>query len=226
MSQARPHHASPCDPATGNQTGPTSGDTCVAPSGREEPARYCSTAQPVLTHRGLRDHSPEAGAARPSPPPPLTLLLPQEEGEGTWPWALTASWGHWNHNMRLHETGEPLKPGPLSCHQPPHPAAATHCRMNWMASSYFIPLSMSASATRTGALGTDTGGSPRPLLPPPHPPTGRLLQTHGPRLPSADSCPGSRLWVTTWAQTYFVPALLCALGRARQPLCAGLRIRA
>lgn len=28
----------------------------------------------------------------------------------------------------------------------------TYCLMNWMASSYFIPLSISAKATRTGAL--------------------------------------------------------------------------
>lgn len=28
----------------------------------------------------------------------------------------------------------------------------THCRMNWTASSYFIPHSINASATRTGAL--------------------------------------------------------------------------
>lgn len=37
------------------------------------------------------------------------------------------------------------------------PQLATHCRMNWMASSYFIPLSMRATATRTGAL--RAGGS-------------------------------------------------------------------
>lgn len=32
------------------------------------------------------------------------------------------------------------------------PTLATHCRMNWIASSYFIPLSIRARATSTGAL--------------------------------------------------------------------------
>lgn len=38
----------------------------------------------------------------------------------------------------------------------------TYCRMNWIASSYFIPLSIKASATRTGALkdNSSSGHSP------------------------------------------------------------------
>lgn len=40
-----------------------------------------------------------------------------------------------------------------SVSDPPTPIhCSTYCRMNWMASSYFIPLSIKASATRTGAL--------------------------------------------------------------------------
>lgn len=50
----------------------------------------------------------------------------------------------------------PLKPG-LPRARRARARPATHCRMNWMASSYFMPLSMRASATRTGALG-GTGG--------------------------------------------------------------------
>lgn len=70
----------------------------------------------------------------------------------------------------------PLNPDPqelincLLAHPTTHPPThrpATHCRMNWMASSYFIPLSMRASATSTGALGTDSrviqASAPPPL---------------------------------------------------------------
>ena len=55
---------------------------------------------------------------------------------------------------------DPLNPGPqmhTNWPAPRPPPPATHCRMNRMASSYFMPLSMRASATRTGALGTDPG---------------------------------------------------------------------
>lgn len=55
-----------------------------------------------------------------------------------------------------------------STHQRPSPPA-THCRMNWMASSYFIPLSMRASATRTGALGGWQGQVTQAQAPTPSP---------------------------------------------------------
>ena len=53
--------------------------------------------------------------------------------------------------------------------QTPEPPPATHCRMNWMASSYFIPLSMRASATRTGALGGRQGQVTQARAPTPSP---------------------------------------------------------
>uniref|UniRef100_A0A480GWI8 Protein tyrosine phosphatase type IVA 3 n=1 Tax=Sus scrofa TaxID=9823 RepID=A0A480GWI8_PIG len=46
------------------------------------------------------------------------------------------------------------------------------CRMNWMASSYFIPLSMRASATRTGAHDSDAVLLQRGLV------VGHLADTH------------------------------------------------
>lgn len=74
-----------------------------------------------------------------------------------------------------------------STHQRPSPPA-THCRMNWMASSYFIPLSMRASATRTGALGGRQGQVTQAQAPMPSPtPSPRGLGW--PRLPQWRSRP-------------------------------------
>lgn len=48
---------------------------------------------------------------------------------------------------------------------PPTPKRrSTYCRMNWMASSYFIPLSIKASATRTGALKGNSSGGHSPAV--------------------------------------------------------------
>lgn len=52
----------------------------------------------------------------------------------------------------------------LSALTPQH--CSTYCRMNWMASSYFIPLSIKASATRTGALKGRSSGCHSPVTQP------------------------------------------------------------
>lgn len=52
----------------------------------------------------------------------------------------------------------------LSALTPKH--CCTYCRMNWMASSYFIPLSIKASATRTGALKGKSSGCHSPVTQP------------------------------------------------------------
>lgn len=63
------------------------------------------------------------------------------------------------HTRSLHS----LKEG-LSAPTPQH--CSTYCRMNWMASSYFIPLSIKASATRTGALKHKNSGCHSPVTQP------------------------------------------------------------
>lgn len=63
------------------------------------------------------------------------------------------------HARTLHSLREgPSAPTPQHC--------STYCRMNWMASSYFIPLSIKASATRTGALKGKSSGCHSPVTQP------------------------------------------------------------
>lgn len=101
----------------------------------------------------------------------------------------------------------------------PSPAAllpwlATHCRMNWMASSYFIPLSMRARATRTGALQADGRAGRLSLCVPPLPLTGLLTEgcpdsLRRPSLPWSSARPPS-------SKSRSLPSL-CDLRWAKQP---------
>lgn len=117
---------------------------------------------------------------------------------------------------------------------PPTAPSATHCRMNWMASSYFIPLSRRASATRTGALGATAAGHPCVCFPSrtatAEPRAGastaaRQLPRPPSVLPSPTKGTGSKLSLTR-VQFHSLLALLCDLGWARWTLCAGLSLRA
>lgn len=76
---------------------------------------------------------------------------PDAKAHGAW------CWPSLSFSAKMREK----QPRCLKTHpDPPTPIyRLTYCRMNWMASSYFIPLSIKASATRTGALkGNGSGG--------------------------------------------------------------------
>lgn len=185
----------------------------------------------------LREARLAMGPARPAPgpphPPPPALLSRPYTGAGhpwgpgglavgpTWPGGCVrwdrgtpqGTCGGWGSGL---PAGRALAPvgwgGRKRAPSTRPPAPGTHCRMNWMASSYFIPLSMRASATRTGALGRQQGLVAQPPHPPPAPnrPPDET-QSRSPHPQGLKGCPDPPSALLS---------LLCDLRWARQPLCA------
>lgn len=111
----------------------------------KNPLRMLPDASPA-------SHSPDAKAQGAWCWPPLFFHAKRREKQPRCPKKPL------RHTRSLHS----LREGLLS---PPTPKRrSTYCRMNWMASSYFIPLSIKASATRTGALKGNSSGSHSPVM--------------------------------------------------------------